>query len=91
MIRITWAAQNQAAELVRFYIVEKDRPEAARRLTQDLAAAARIIQANPAGGATHPRPYPDLAWLSFRRIKSRAYSVSWRVVDGVPIVTNVLH
>jgi plasmid stabilization system protein ParE len=91
VIRITWAAQNQVEDLVRFYVVEKDRPDAARRLSEDLANAARSIQNNPEGGNLFPRPYPTLEWLAFRWLKSRIYWVSWRVMDGVPVVTNVLH
>lgn len=91
MIRITRSAQNQLEDLLRFYLVEKDRPDAARRLSDDVAAAARLIRADPNGGTSFPRPYPELEWLAFQWIKSRIYWVSWRVLDGVPVVTNVFH
>jgi plasmid stabilization system protein ParE len=91
VIRITWAAQNQVEHLLWFYLVDKDRPDAARRLSEDVAEAARRIQLDPDGGTPYPRPYPQLEWLAFRWIKSRIYWISWRVVEGIPVVTNVLH
>jgi plasmid stabilization system protein ParE len=91
VIRITWAAQNQVDDLLRFYLLTKRRPDAAKRLRADIASAVAMIEAAPDGGASFPRPYPELAWLAFRWVKSRIYWISWREIDGVPVITNVLH
>jgi plasmid stabilization system protein ParE len=91
VVRITRAAANQVDDLISFYIFEKTRPEAARRLREDLANARRIIEAAPDGGADFPRPYPRLKSYGFRWYRVRVYWVSWRVVADVPVVTNVFH
>ena len=76
--------------LLDFYLAEQ-RPEAARNLLSDLTLARKQIAGNPHGGASHPRPYPALSTLAFRWIKVRRYWVSWAVVSGEAIITNILY
>ncbi len=91
MIRITRAAQRQIDDLIWFYLEEKQRPEAARRLRNDLRTARHLIIAEPNKGLPYPRPYPALQWLEFRWLLVRAYWISWGMRDGGPVVTNVFH
>jgi plasmid stabilization system protein ParE len=90
VLRFSAEAARQVAELRAFY-ERKDRPEATRRLRADLADARRRIEANPAGGASYPRPYPSLARFGFRWIKARIYWISWQITADGPVVMNVLH
>jgi len=91
MIGITRAAQNQIDDLVHFYLFEKDRPEAADRLLDDLLRARRLILDPSTSGGSFPRPYRDLETLGFRWIKVRAYWVGFVRLAGRPVVTNVFH
>ena len=87
----TRAARQQIALLIRYYVDEKERPDAAYRLFEDLARARRQIDSDPSSGFMHPRPYPSLATMGFRWVNVRAYWVSWAIVEGRPVVTNVFH
>jgi plasmid stabilization system protein ParE len=78
-------------ELIRFYVVNKRRPEAAVRLRDELREARRLIALVPDGGVPYPRPYPALAWLGFKWINVRIYWIGWHNDANGPIITNVLH
>jgi plasmid stabilization system protein ParE len=91
MIGITRAAQRQIDDLIRFYLFEKDRPEAAERLLDDLERAKRLILGPHTRSAGFPGPYADLEMLGFRWIRVRAYWIGFVPVAGHPVVTNVFH
>jgi plasmid stabilization system protein ParE len=91
MIGVTGAARHQIDNLVRFYIEEKLRPEAALRLLDDLDDARGMILAAPEKGRTFPSTYSGLSEFGFRWVRARAYWVAWVVIDDRPVVTNVFH
>jgi len=62
LIGITRASQAQVDRLTDYYAFT-DRPEAVRRLEQDIREAVRLILDAPGQGTTFPRPYPYLSSL----------------------------
>jgi plasmid stabilization system protein ParE len=72
MVRQTRAARLQVEALLDSYI-EKQRYDAAQKLLDAVAAAGRMIEADPDGGLPHPRPYPSIARWGYRWIKVHRY------------------
>jgi plasmid stabilization system protein ParE len=91
MIGITRSARRQIDDLLRFYIDESERPDAARRLLSDLAGARKLIVKDSRQGLSYPRPYPALAKYGFRWARVRAYWIAWTLIDERPVITNVFH
>ena len=90
-IGITRAAQHQVDALLEFYLRKDGRGTAALRLLDDLADARALILADPSSGLANPRPYPALAAIGFHWHLVRAYWVSWVMLDGWPVLTNIFH
>lgn len=86
----TTAFRDQVSDLIDFY-VQRNRLEAATRLLDDLESAKRAISAEPDGGLSSPRPYPELARSDHRWRLFRAYWIVWKTVGGRPVLTNVFH
>jgi plasmid stabilization system protein ParE len=81
MIGITRSARRQIDDLLRFYLDERERPDAARRLLSDSANARKLIAKDSRRGLSHPRPYPALATCGFRWTRVRVYWIDWTVTD----------
>ena len=91
MIRFTRDAEAQANGLIDYYVVLKQRPEAADALLAALNQALQRIGADNSTGLPAPRPYPELASLGYLWLKVGAYWIAWTMQGRHPVVTNVLH
>lgn len=49
------------------------------------------IEADPAAGRPHPRPYPGVARWGYRWIKVHRYWFGYAVAPDGPVLTNVIH
>ena len=88
MIRQTRHAREQADALLDHYL-QNDYEQAYEKLVDAIAEAVALIEANPTGGATYPRPYPSIAAFGFRWIKVHRYWFGWSLIRGYPVLTNV--
>lgn len=88
MMRQTRHASDQTTSLLEHYL-RKDYEQAYENLLDAIAEATVAIETNPAGGATHPRPYPGIADWGFRWIKVHRYWFGWSMARGYPVLTNV--
>lgn len=82
-------ARAQIRELRAFYL-EKERYDAYRNLLDAIREASRQIEADPYGGAPHPKPYPRIADWGYLWIKVHRYWFGWSMRRGYPVITNVL-
>jgi plasmid stabilization system protein ParE len=89
MVGITEGAAEQRDKFLQYYKKLK-RWEAGRNFSKAIRDAVSIIQQNPTSGRTHPNPYPEVAAYGYLWIKIHIYWISWKVSDGMPIITNVL-
>jgi plasmid stabilization system protein ParE len=91
VIGITAPARGQIDALFEFYLITKDRPDAALRLVKDLATGRGLILANPTSGLAYPGPYRRLGHHGFLWRRVRIYWFAWSLIETRPVVTNVLH
>lgn len=89
MVGITVGAAEQRDNFLRYY-KKLRRPQAGWHFSKAIRDAVSIIQKNPNSGRAYPNPYPELAAYDYLWVKVHIYWVSWKVVDGTPIITKVL-
>jgi plasmid stabilization system protein ParE len=89
MVGITEGAAEQRDNFLRYY-KKFDRPQAGQRFLKSIRDAVSSIQQNPTSGRTHPNPYPEVEAYGYLWIKVHIYWISWRIIDGIPVITNVL-
>jgi plasmid stabilization system protein ParE len=88
MIRIAATANEQYLALIDYYL-ERERPEAAEKLTEAVEQAARQIEANPRIGRNFPAIYDTFIWPGVRWLKVHRYWFSYTSVNE-PVIFNIL-
>lgn len=88
MVGITRTAKHQFQALLRDYM-RKERDLAVAKLLDAFSAAVSRIEADPAAGVPHPRPYPEVANWGFLWVKEHRYWFGYSMSKGYPILTNI--